>query len=564
MLTELHIENIAVIERADISFSPGLNVLTGETGAGKSIIIDSINAVLGSRTSKELVRRGAENALVSAVFTLEEELPWLLENDIEPDSELILQRKITPEGKSGCRVSGVPVTAAQLRELASCLVDIHGQNDGLRLLDEKAHLSFLDSFAGTQDLLSEFSSEYKKYQAIKREISELSLNDEEKERLSDTLKFRISEIGSAEIKPGEYDELRKRRDLLRNSEKLSESLEEALAFLLGQSEDGALGSCENALYYAGRAAAYAPELEQTVSELSQSLSGLKNAAETLRDFSEALDFSEEEYDRLEQRIAFLEKLFRKYSADEQGLADYLLKAQKKLDDIDYSSDRIIKLKKDLREQKKLCQAAADRLSSARKASALLLQERVASELKDLNMPSVRFLVEFEPLPEALPFDRSGCDSVRFLMSANAGEEPGRISKIASGGELSRIMLALKNVFAENDSVETLIFDEIDTGVSGISGQRVAEKLYSVSKNKQVLCVTHLPQIAAMADEQYLVSKKETSGRTFTSVQRLSASERTGEIARLYGGDNISELTLAAAAEQLAAAESFKNKGETQK
>ena len=558
MLNELHIENIAVIEHADILFDRGLNVLGGETGAGKSIVIDAINAVLGNRTSRELVRKGASSALVTAVFALDQELPWFSENDIPYEEELVLQRKITPEGKSSSRVCGIPVAASQLRELASQLVDIHGQNDGLRLLDEKSHLGFLDSFGETDGPFQAFRSEYEKYSSIRKELKQLSLNDEEKQRMSDALHFRIDELEKADLKEGEYETVTARRDLLRNSEKLRESLDSALGYL-HEGEENAESFLQNGQYFAERAARLVPELEDAAKSLKDASFLLSDAAETLSDFRESLDFSPEEYDLLENRVAQLDRLSRKYSRDEKGLIALLEESRRKLEEIEYSEDRIARLKRDLKAQKESCVKAGEELSRARHAAAEELEKRIITELRELNMPSVRFVVEFAPVDTASGFGPDGADVVRFLMSANAGEDPGRISRIASGGELSRIMLALKNVFAEHDPVQTMIFDEIDTGVSGIAAQRVAEKLYTVSRNRQVMCVTHLPQIAAMADTQYLVSKSESSGRTFTQVTALDEDGRKGEIARLFGGDHITDVTLAAASEQLAAAEQFKKK-----
>lgn len=553
MLTELHIENIAVIESADISFEPGLNVLTGETGAGKSIVIDSINAVLGNRTSKELVRTGASSALVSAVFHSSAASLWLEQNDIECGDELILQRKISADGKSSCRVSGVPVTAAQLRDLATQLVDIHGQNDGLHLLDEKSHLGFLDGFGNYESYIEAYRTEYRKYVSIAKEIRALSMDDDEKVRLADSLRFRIDELDKAELKPGEYNELVSRRDILRNSEKLKEALDEALKYL-SDNDDNALAFTQNAEFYAAKAALILDYLNSAVQSLRDASSNLSDASEALSDIRDSLGFSDEEYDYLESRIQILERLQKKYQTDEEGLIKELEDSKLRLEGIGNSADKILLLKKDLDEQRTVCKAAADALTNQRKLSAELLREKITSELRDLNMPSVRFDVSFE---ETEKFTSSGRDDVKFLMSANAGEDLGRISKIASGGELSRIMLALKNVFAANDSVGTLIFDEIDSGISGIAAQRVAEKLWSVSADKQVLVVSHLPQIAAMADTQFCVSKSESAGRTFTDVSKLDLHGRKQDIARLYGGDNITATTLAAAEEAIESSVKFK-------
>lgn len=559
MLNELHIENIAVIERADISFSKGLNVLTGETGAGKSIVIDSIGAVLGERVSRELVRRGAEKGVVTASFDMTPYTEqWLRENEIDSDDELILQRRITADGKSSCRVCGTPVTVSQMKELAAFLVDIHGQNDGRQLMDERRHMEYLDRFGRLDAPLDAYRAEYKKYTGIKKEIERLSMDEIEKERLSDTLSYQIAELERAELKEGEYDTLVSRRDLLRNSEKLTEAIDEAISALYG-GDDNAVSLAQNAAYYAGKAAAITPELESVAANINDAAFALADAAETLRDFHDDLDFSPEEYDRLESRIAQLNKLQRKYGRDIDGLIEYLDECRRKLDDIQYADDRLAKLDRELEKQSAVCHASAEKLSRERRSAASELETRIVSELRELNMPSVRFAVEFLPVELEQGFDANGSDVIRFIMSANAGEELGRISRIASGGELSRIMLAMKNVFAENDPVATMIFDEIDTGVSGIAAQRVGEKLYSVSKGKQVMCVTHLPQIAAMADSHYAISKQERGGRTYTDVVLLDREGRRRELARLHGGDVVTATTLASAEEQLQAAENYKHR-----
>jgi len=558
MLNELHIENIAVIEKTDISFSEGLNVLTGETGAGKSIVIDSIGAVLGERVSRELVRYGAERGTVTAVFSPEGTEDWLRENEIEAEDEIILQRRINADGKSSCRVCGVPVSAGQLKALAALLVDIHGQNDGRQLMDERRHMEYLDRFGNTYDSFAQYKQQYNKYRQIQKEIAQLSMDEIEKARLSDSLKYQITELENAQLKAGEYDALSARRDLLRNSEKLTEAIDAALSGLY-EGDENALSMAQNSAYFAGKAAAVAPELEETAAKINEAAFILSDAAENLRDFRDSLDFSAQEYDELESRLSLLNKLRRKYSKDEPELIDYLQECRNKLDDIEYSDERLLKLEKELAAQVENCRSAAQKLSLTRRKAGKELEERIVSELRDLSMPSARFAVEISQLDSEPGFDATGADKVCFVMSANAGEELGRISRIASGGELSRIMLALKNVFAESDPVGTQIFDEIDTGVSGIAAQRVAEKLYTVSIGKQVMCVTHLPQIAAMADSHYLISKEERGGRTYTEVTKLSDEGRSHELARLHGGDSITELTLASAREQLETARAFKNK-----
>lgn len=556
MLNELHIENIAVIEKADIRFGSGFNVLTGETGAGKSIVIDSIGAVLGGRVSRELVRRGADKGTVTAVFDLEGCEDWLAENEIEAEDELILQRRISADGKSSCRICGMPVTAAQMKELALLLVDIHGQNDGRQLMDETRHREYLDRFGCLEADIAAFDQAYSSYRSLKKELDRLQMDEVEKERLSDSLKYQIEELERAQLKAGEYEGLTDRRDLLRNSEKLTEAIDQAIAALSG-GEENAIALAQNAAYFTGKAATFSAELERTAEGINAAAFALSDAYETLRDFRESLDFSPEEYDQLESRISLLNKLERKYGRDEEALIAYLQECRDKLDDIQYADERSAKLERQLQEQIRLCRKAAQKLSASRREAAARLELRIVSQLRELSMPSVRFAVEFTPMDDDLGFDATGADKIRFVMSANAGEELGRISRIASGGELSRIMLAMKNVFAENDPVSTMIFDEIDTGVSGIAAQRVGEKLFSVSLGKQVMCVTHLPQIAAMADNHYLISKEERSGRTYTQVLKLDREGRERELARLHGGDNITPLTLASAGEQLSAAEAYK-------
>ena len=556
MLNELHIENIAVIEKADISFGRGFNVLTGETGAGKSIVIDSIGAVLGERVSRELVRRGAEKGTVTAVFDLEGSEKWLENNGIEAEDELILQRRISADGKSSCRVCGMPVTAAQLKELALLLVDIHGQNDGRQLMDESRHREYLDRFGDMEGELKAYGEVYSAYVATKKELDSLQMDEIEKARLSESLKYQIEELEKAGLKAGEYDALCSRRDLLRNSEKLREAMDQALELLDG-GEENALSMAQNAAYYTDKAAAISGELEGAAESIRSAAYALTDALETLRDFRDSLDFSPEEYDRLESRISLLNRLERKYGRDEDSLISYLEECRNRLEDIQYADERSAKLERLLKEKAALCRKAAKQLSEKRREAAAELEKRIISQLRELNMPSVRFAVDFSPVEAGEGFDSTGSDRIRFIMSANAGEELGRISRIASGGELSRIMLAMKNVFAENDPVSTMIFDEIDTGVSGIAAQRVGEKLFSVSLGKQVMCVTHLPQIAAMADNHYLLSKEEKKGRTYTAVSRLDREGRKHELARLHGGDNITPLTLASAEEQLEAADKYK-------
>lgn len=556
MLTELHIENIAVIEKADVEFGRGLNVMTGETGAGKSIFIDSLGAALGGRTSRELIRSGADKGVVTAVFDTHAADGWLRDNEIDGDGELILQRRLTADGKSSCRVCGTPVTAAQLKELGALLLDIHGQNDGRQLMDETRHRDYLDRYGALEGKLASYGAEYIKYRSIEKELEKLNMDESEKQRLTELLRFEINELEKADIRPGEEADKTARRDLLHNAEKITEAVDLAYeALYAGEYNASALISDAGALL--SRALAMSDELKETYSIIEGISDSLGDAVERIKDFRDSLDFSPREYDELETRLSELRKLSRKYGTDEEGLVSRLADDKKRLESIEYSGDMEKLFRRDLEEQKAVCRKSAAELSAARKAAAKKLEERIIGELSELSMPSVRFAVEFSPQSGDPGFDKSGSDEIRFLMSANAGEAPGRISRIASGGELSRIMLAMKNVFAEKDSVPTMVFDEIDTGVSGIAAQRVGEKLAELSRGKQVLCVTHLPQIAAMADNHFVIKKSESGGRTYTSITPLDEDGRKMELARLHGGDNITDITIASAGEQLAAAEKFK-------
>lgn len=556
MLQELHIENIAVIEKADVTLGSGLNILTGETGAGKSMIVDSLQAILGGRVSRDLVRTGAEKAVICATFDPEPARAWCEEHEIDVEDELILRRQITAEGKTTCRVCGVPVTAAQLREVGSLLLDIHGQNDGQQLLDERQHQRYLDAFGVPDSVLQAYSREYHAYLELVREQETLRGLESEKELLTDSLRHQIQELEQADLKSGEEAELMEKRDMLRNFEKLSEAVDSAYRLLEG-GDESVISLAADAENESIRAAAFASELAEVSSVIHEAVFSLQDAAETLRDFRSGLDFSEAEYDRIESRLAVLHRLERKYHADEDGLIRKLADAKDRLDQIEYADDRLLKLEKLITAREAEVKAAGAALSDARRKASAKLEKQVISELRDLAMPGVRFQVELAPIGGKPGFGPAGTDAVRFLLSANAGEAPGRISRIASGGELSRIMLALKNVFARRDPVSSMVFDEVDTGVSGVAAQRVGEKLAELSAEKQVICITHLPQIAAMADQHYLIEKHVSGGKTRTTVQPLDQDGASREIARLHGGDYITDLTLASAKEQLAAAKAYK-------
>ncbi|WP_209343460.1 DNA repair protein RecN [Flavonifractor sp. AGMB03687] len=560
MLSLLHIENIAVIQAADIQFDKGFNALTGETGAGKSIVVDAIGAIIGERTSRDLIRTGAKSALVNAVFTGLPALDWFRENGVGPDEDgnLLIQREIQPDGKNICRINGRLITVSQLRQLGRLLLNIHGQHDGQQLLDERCHLDYLDGFGDTGADLERFRTAYNRLAAIRREISALQMDEAEKARRIDSLEFQIGELERAELRSGEEEELTGRRDLLRNAGKLMESVEGAHLALSGDDErEGAaamLGEAEQSLHSAARISTQAAELLEKLTEVRCAADDI---AEQIRDLRDAFDFEPGELDQIESRLDVLHRLKKKYGGSVEEMLDYLDRCKKELDEIQFSTDTIARLEKEKTKALADAQKAGQALTEVRKTAAKALEQRIQSELAQLDMPKVRFMVEFQPKPGEFAMDDTGMDEVQFLMSANVGEDLKPIQKIASGGELARIMLALKNVLAENDQVGTMVFDEVDTGVSGRAAQKVAEKLADVARTKQVLCVTHLPQLAAMAHVHFSVEKGERDGRTYTQVERLTRQRRCEELARLTSGEHITDATLGAAEELLDSADEYK-------
>ena len=556
MLHLLHIENIAVIEKADITFDRGFNALTGETGAGKSIVIDALGAVLGQRTSRDLIRTGAVKAFVSAVFTdVAEDLDALRANGLAPEGgELLLQRELFADGKNVCRANGRPITVAQLRQVGGSLLNIHGQHDGQLLLDEERHVDYLDSFGRLEGDLAEYQACYGELERIRREIRGLRMDEAERERRVDTLRHQIGELERAELREGEEEELLARRNILRNSEKFLAAVQ-AASYLLNGGEDS--GGAVNMLREAEQALYGIRQLDEQFVQLAQRLSDLSSEAydigETVRDLEGSYDFSPAELDAVEERTDLLYRLKKKYGATVPDMLDYLNRCREELDSIACADDTLARLDRALEKAGKRTEKAAAALSEKRREAALRLESRIQEELRQLDMPRVRFSIDFQPQEPG----EKGMDVIRFLMSANVGEELKAIQKIASGGELARIMLALKNVLAENESIATMVFDEVDTGVSGRAAQKVAEKLAQVSRGKQVLCVTHLPQLAAMADTHFSVEKGERDGRTYTRVVPLDRRRRAEELARLTGGTNVTRAMLESGEELIQAAERYK-------
>ena len=547
MLSLLHIENIAVIECADISFDQGFNILTGETGAGKSIVIDAISAILGQRAYRDMIRTGANKASVRAVFTDVPMLEWFEENGVEYDPETIIQREIYLDGKNVCRVNGTLVTVSILHRLGIRLINIHGQHDSASLFDEENHLSFLDAFADNASLRTDYSAKYLAVTALRKEIDRMSMDEGEKLRRMETLRYQIEEISKANLEAGEDEVLEERRKLLQNAEKLSDGLLEAVACLYGGDEsDGAASLLVQAERALSKLSRYTDAFTAVHEKIADLMYQVQDAAEEVRDLEGELSYSADELEQIESRLDIIHRLRRKYGVTCSDILEYLENAKRELDEIEFADDHIERLKGKLKKAENAAWEAAQLLRNNRADAAKKLSQRILTELAQLDMPRVQFECAFTET-ELSP---DGVDSVAFYMSANAGEALKPMSKVASGGELARIMLAMKNVLAERDQVNTLIFDEVDTGVSGRAAQRVAEKLKSVAVHKQVLCVTHLPQLAALADIHLLIAKSERDGRTYTTVTPLDIEGRKRELARIIGGANITETTLKSAEEML--------------
>ena len=547
MLSLLHIENIAVIESADISFDRGFNVLTGETGAGKSIVIDAISAILGERAYRDMIRTGTTKASVRAVFTEVPELSWFADNGVEYDAETIIQREIHLDGKNVCRVNGSLVSVSILHKLGIQLINIHGQHDSASLFDEDNHLTFLDAFADNDSLRTDYVEKYEAVAKLRREIDRMTMDEGEKLRRMETLRYQIAEIEKAELEAGEDEELEARRKILQNAEKLSDGMEEAVECLYGGDDsDGAAGLLAQAEHALARLSRFTDAYAALHEKVADLMYQVQDVAEEVRDSRDDLSYSSDELEKIESRLDKIHRLRRKYGVTCADILEYLEKSKQELDEIEFADDHLEQLKKKLKKAEKTAWEAAEILRENRKKTAESMSQRILTELAQLDMPRVQFEVQFTELD----LTASGADSVAFYMSANAGEALKPMSKVASGGELARIMLAMKNVLAEKDQVNTLIFDEVDTGVSGRAAQKVAEKLRSVAKHKQVLCVTHLPQLAALANTHLLIAKSERDGRTYTSVTPLDVEGRKKELARIIGGTNITETTLKSAEEML--------------
>lgn len=553
MLSNLQIENIAVIKSASIDFENGFNVMTGETGAGKSIVIDSLNAILGERTSRELIRSGADSASVCAEFqnvgdNVKNELEKL---GIEKDDTLIVSRKLTPDGKNVCRINGMPATVSMLKALGVQLVNIHGQLDNQSLLSPETHCSFIDKLAGSGRELNEFKKLYSLYIKKENELKSLNTDVNEKNRRLDILNYQIEEIQKADIRPGEKDELTEKLGFLRNAEKILDLLHTAYAALNGDGEmPGAADVAADAASKLLSAADYSSDFAETANGVNDAAMNLSAYTEELRDKIYSLDYDPNETERAEERLDVIYRLSQKYGDSEEDILAYLENAEKERDALSFSDERAEQLRAETEKAYNEALAAAKKLSEIRIEAGKKFSADVERELAFLDMPSVKFIVN-DSVGELY---ENGIDNIEFLLSANAGEEPKPLSKIASGGELSRIMLAIKCVLSELDDIDTLIFDEIDSGVSGRAALKIAAKMKELSKTHQVICVTHLAQIAAFADEHKLISKEEKDGRTYTCIASLDYNGRKYELARIMGGLTVTQSILNSAEELLSSAE----------
>lgn len=553
MLSNLQIENIAVIKSASIDFENGFNVMTGETGAGKSIVIDSLNAILGERTSRELIRSGSDSASVCAEFqnigdNVKNELEKL---GIEKDDTLIVSRKLTPDGKNVCRINGMPATVSMLKALGVQLVNIHGQLDNQSLLSPETHCSFIDKLAGSGRELNVFKELYSLYIKKKNELKSLNTDVNEKNRRLDILSYQIEEIQKADIRPGEKDELTEKLGFLRNAEKVLDLLHTAYAALNGDGEmPGAADIAADAASKLLSAADYSSDFAETANGVNDAAMNLSAYTEELRDKIYSLDYDPNETERAEERLDVIYRLSQKYGDSEEEILAYLENAEKERDALSFSDERAEQLREETEKAYNEALAAAKKLSEIRIEAGKKFSADVERELAFLDMPSVKFIVN-DSVGELY---ENGIDNIEFLLSANAGEEPKPLSKIASGGELSRIMLAIKCVLSELDDIDTLIFDEIDSGVSGRAALKIAAKMKELSKTHQVICVTHLAQIAAFADEHKLISKEEKDGRTYTCIASLDYDGRKYELARIMGGLTVTQSILNSAEELLSSAE----------
>ena len=556
MLSNLYIENIAVIEKTSIDFKKGLNVMTGETGAGKSIVIDSINAVLGNRTSKELIRTGASSAFVSAEFTnlSEKAIAVIYEAGFElEDGELLIQREISTTGKNKCRINGRPATVSTLKEIGVQLINIHGQHESYELMSPELHISYIDKLAGLESEIEAYQEVYKKYKKLSAELKKATVDESERERKIDLLKYQIDELEDADLRDGEYEELNEQKAVLQNSEKIIEAIMSSRALMNGDEESsGVLENLQEINSQLSDISEYMSEVEPINSRIESAIYELEDCLSELTGLTDLVDTDGGSLDSIEERLDLIYTLGKKYGSTIKEMLDFLDKAKKELNALVMYDENREALIKECDKAYKEAENLAKALSEKRRATSSEFADKVCEEMAFLDMPNVKLVV----VQEKCELNSLGCDNIEFLISTNPGEPPKPISKIASGGELSRMMLAVKNVLSDKDDIDTLIFDEVDTGISGSAAQKVGLKLREVSKSRQVLCVTHLAQIAAMGNSHFKISKSVRDEKTFTKVEELDHEGRKQELARIIGGTEMTKASLDYAEEMLRAGENI--------
>ena len=551
MLKTLVIENIAVIKKAQIEFTSGLNVLTGETGAGKSIVVDSINAILGERTSRELVRADSDNAFVNAYFEdINDDVKLKLNEydiPIEEDGTLLLSRKISAGGKSVCRVNGLPVTVGILKDIGTHLVNIHGQHDSQALLNPDFHYKFVDAYADCDELLAEYKESFKSFLNIRRQLKSLTSDADERDKQSEILDYQIKELRDADIKVGEWEELKHRKSVILNSQAILNALNTLLGAVNGDDENQGI---QSVLSSSDKEITALLDADTQLKPIKEKLDSAEDLLESIKDLIsdkiESLDFQPDELDKIEERLDILYTFSNKYGETEQDMLYYLADAERKRALFDNSEQDLERLNAEYDSSLEKTQSLALKLSEVRRKAAEKLGDEICSQLEFLDMPGVKFVIQFSKGN----LSSSGVDKIEFLIRTNPGEEPKPLAKIASGGELSRIMLAIKSIIAKSDSIATLIFDEIDTGVSGKASRKIGLKLKEVGKNAQVICVTHSAQIASAADSHFLIKKEYTDNAAFTQIMPLDFEGRKYELARIMGGLNVTESLLKSAEEML--------------
>ena len=550
MLKNLYIENIAVIEKTSIDFSGGLNVLTGETGAGKSIVIDSINAILGNRTSRDLIRNGSESAFVSAEF--DEISPKALETLHEfgfdtDDGTLIIQREISLNSKGKCRINGRPATIGILKAVGTYLINIHGQHESYELMSPELHINYIDKLGNLKNSIDEYAKAYQEYRALKSELDKAEFDEAERNRKIDLLQYQVSELEQADMYIGEFEELKEQRTLIENKEKIANSLNEAHSVLNGGEDTGGiLEQLENACSCLENITEYMPDCEDVLKRMQSTLYELEDCTSEISGLADSADSDIGSLEEIEDRIDLIQRLSRKYGSTIEEMLQFLDNAKRELEYLERYEENREQLQENCQKALKNAQRLAESLSEKRKEISVQFSARVKEEMTFLDMPNVELVVS----QKKCALNALGCDDIEILISTNVGEEPKPVAKIASGGELSRMMLAIKNVLADKDDIDTLIFDEVDTGISGSAAQKVGFKLKEVSKNRQVVCVTHLAQIAALADTHFKIHKTVSDGKTYTNVNVLDHDGRKNELARIIGGVAITQATLDYAEEML--------------